>query len=179
MARPAPPAVVGVSDGVVTRLRPARPDERALLERWRREPAGEFDDLDDPADPLVRVEERDAGGGELVVTDGDDRLLGTVSWRQVAYGPNAASTAVNIGIALRPPAWGRGHGGRAQRMLAEYLFAQLPVHRVEASTDVDHVAEQRALERAGFAREGVLRGAQWRRGTWHDLVSYARLRSDG
>ncbi|MDP9496604.1 MAG: GNAT family N-acetyltransferase [Actinomycetota bacterium] len=169
----------GAGDGVVTRLRAARPDERELLERWRREPASEFDDLADPADVPVHVEERDAGGGELVVTDGADRPLGTVSWRQVAYGPNAASTAVNIGIALRPRAWARGHGSRAQRMLAEYLFAQLPVHRVEASTDVDHVAEQRALERAGFVREGVLRGAQWRRGTWHDLVSYARLRSDG
>lgn len=168
-----------MSDGVVTRLRPARSDERALLERWRREPASEFADLADAADRPVQAEGRDAGGGELVVTDGDDRPLGTVGWRQVAHGPNAASTAVNIGIALRPEAWGRGHGTRAQRMLAEYLFAQLPVHRVEASTDVAHVAEQRALERAGFVREGVLRGAQWRRGTWHDLVSYARLRSDG
>jgi RimJ/RimL family protein N-acetyltransferase len=52
------------------------------------------------------------------------------------------------------------------------------VHRVQASTDVLNVAEQRALERAGFQREGVLRGAQWRRGAFHDLVSYARLRTD-
>ena len=36
----------------------------------------------------------------------------------------------------------------------------------------------RALEKAGFTREGVLRGAQFRRGEWHDLVSYARLRND-
>ena len=42
-----------------------------------------------------------------------------------------------------------------------------------------NVVEQRALEGAGFSREGVLRGAQWRRGEWHDLVSYARLRTDG
>ncbi|MCW2707301.1 MAG: hypothetical protein JWM22_1143, partial [Frankiales bacterium] len=35
------------------------------------------------------------------------------------------------------------------------------------------------LERAGFQREGVLRGAQWRQGGWHDLVSFARLRDDG
>ena len=36
----------------------------------------------------------------------------------------------------------------------------------------------RALERAGYHREGVLRGAQWRAGAWHDLVLYARLRGD-
>ena len=44
--------------------------------------------------------------------------------------------------------------------------------------DVENVAEQRALERAGFTREGVLRGAQHRRGRWRDLVLYARLRDD-
>jgi RimJ/RimL family protein N-acetyltransferase len=63
-------------------------------------------------------------------------------------------------------------------MVAEYLFRTFPVHRVQASTDVGNTAEQRALERAGFLREGVIRGAQWRLGSWRDLVSYARLRDD-
>ena len=67
---------------------------------------------------------------------------------------------------------------RAQRLLAEHLLATTPSHRVEASTDVENVAEQRALERAGFVREGILRGAQFRDGTWHDLVLFSLLRSD-
>ena len=94
------------------------------------------------------------------------------------YGPNLGSQALDIGISLRPFAQGRGHGSRAQRMLARYLFATTPVFRVQASTDVRNVPEQKALERAGFHREGVLRGAQWREGVWNDLVSYARLRED-
>ena len=53
------------------------------------------------------------------------------------------------------------------------------MHRVEASTDVTNLAEQRALEKAGFTREGVLRGAQHRAdGVHHDLVGYAILRTD-
>jgi RimJ/RimL family protein N-acetyltransferase len=63
-------------------------------------------------------------------------------------------------------------------MLAEYLFRTFPVHRLQASTDVTNVPEQKALERAGFVREGIYRGAQWRQGEWHDLVSYSRLRTD-
>jgi RimJ/RimL family protein N-acetyltransferase len=114
-----------------------------------------------------------------VGTDPDDQPIGTVSWHPVLYGPNLGSQALDIGISLRPWAQGRGHGSRAQRMLARYLFATTPVHRVQASTDVANVAEQKALARAGFLREGVLRGAQWRQGTWHDMVSYARLREDG
>ena len=102
-----------------------------------------------------------------------------MGWRPVVLGPNAGSQALEIGISLHASGRGRGHGTRAQRMLAEHLFRTTGVHRVQASTDVDNLAEQGALERAGFVREGVLRGAQWRLGAFHDLVSYARLRTDG
>ena len=44
--------------------------------------------------------------------------------------------------------------------------------------DVTNVAEQRALERAGYVREGVLRQAQARADGQHDLVSYSLLRTD-
>jgi RimJ/RimL family protein N-acetyltransferase len=70
-------------------------------------------------------------------------------------------------------------GAAAQRALAEHLFATTPYNRVEASTDVGNVAEQRALERAGFMREGILRGAQHRADDiHHDLVVYSMLRSE-
>ena len=176
------PAPTAVDMKALTRLRPPRPEEEDVLARWREEPASEYEDFRGGATPsrydgVAPVPP--SGLGRLVVTDGDDVLLGSVSWHEVTYGPNRGSTALNIGISLRPAARGAGHGSRAQRMLADYLFASFPVHRIEASTDVTNVPEQRALERAGFARECVLRGAQWRSGTWRDLVQYARLRSDG
>ena len=180
----APPgAVVSATpmSTVVTRLRPALPEEAEVLARWRAEPASEFEDLGGGLAPQRRdrpLEELPPGAGSLVVTDGEGGLLGSVGWHAVAYGPNQGSTALSIGISLRPHARGLGHGTRAQRMLAEYLLAGFPVHRIEATTDVDNVVEQRALAAAGFIREGVLRGAQWRRGAWHDLVSYSRLRDD-
>ena len=49
------------------------------------------------------------------------------------------------------------------------------VHRVQASTDVANIAEQRSLERAGFVREGVARGSQVRADGRHDLVLYSCL----
>jgi RimJ/RimL family protein N-acetyltransferase len=165
---------------VVTRLRPVRDDEADLLAQWRADVQTEYEEwgAEPPGMPSDATYPKPPGMGELMVTDGHDLPIGTVSWHQVVYGPRAGSVALDIGIALRPSARGHGHGARAQRMLAEYLFRTFPVHRVQASTDVLNVPEQRALERAGFVREGVLRGAQWRAGDWHDLVSYARLRSD-
>ena len=37
---------------------------------------------------------------------------------------------------------------------------------------------RRALEKIGFAREGVMRGIGWRDGAWRDGVTYSLLRTD-
>ena len=101
-----------------------------------------------------------------------------MSWHQEAYGPTVGSFAWNIGIGLAETCRGHGVGSVAQRLVAEWLFASTPLDRVEASTDVDNVAERRSLEKAGFTLEGVLRGAQARADGVHDLVGYSLLRSD-
>lgn len=165
---------------VVTRLRPARPDEAELVGTWHDDPQTEYEDWGPPPAGIAASESfpKPHGMGELVVTDGDDLPVGTLGWHQVLHGPSVGSIALDIGISLRPEHRGHGHGTRAQRMAAEYLFRTFPVHRVQASTDVENLAEQTALARAGFLREGLIRGAQWRAGAWHDLVSYARLRDD-
>ena len=122
---------------------------------------------------------RGAAIGRLVVVrNADDRPVGTVSWHEVHYGPNPESTAWNIGIDLVPEARGQGLGSEAQRLLARHLFATTTANRVEASTDVENAAEEGALARAGFTREGVLRGAQFRASRWHDLVVWSVLRGE-
>jgi RimJ/RimL family protein N-acetyltransferase len=117
-------------------------------------------------------------GGQLAVVNPGGTLLGNVSWRQVRTGPSVHSWCWNIGITLLPEQRGQGYGAAAQRALAVYLFEQTPAMRVEADTDVENTAEQRALEKAGFTREGVMRQAQWRGGRWHDMVMYAVLRGE-
>ncbi len=110
--------------------------------------------------------------------DEQGRLAGYVSWHYVRRGPNSASRCPMIGIGLLPAARGRGIGRAAQRALAELFFTHTAVNRVEAHTDVDNIAEQRALEAAGFTREGLIRGAQWRDGAYRDGYLYAIVRSD-
>lgn len=118
-----------------------------------------------------------ADRGRLVV-DHDGAYAGRVSWWKSSWGPPATSWCWQFGILLPPDRRGRGIGTRAQQALADYLFAHTTANRIEAVTDVANVAEQRALEKAGFNREGVVRGAQWRGGKWHDQLLYSRLRSD-
>ena len=113
--------------------------------------------------------------GLLVVTR-DEQQLGIVNWRKQQT--TTAAYCWEIGIALLPQARGHGYGTLAQRLLVRYLFAHTTVHRIFATTETGNVAERRALEKAGFTREGVLRGVGWRNGAWRDGVIYSILRTD-
>ena len=116
--------------------------------------------------------------GTLAVENPEGTLVGSVSWFTVQHGPSSACRAQNIGISLFPAHRKRGYGSAAQRALAEYLFATTLTERIEAETDMENTAEQRALERAGFTREGVLRHTQFRAGRWRDNVIYSVLRTE-
>ncbi len=155
------------------RLRTVRAsDGPVLADLDRPENAGPFNTFE------VDERRRPPTGLNRMIVEADGAVVGMVSWHIVAYGPNRRSEARNIGITIHPEHRRRGFGSAAQRMLAEHLFETTDVHRVEASTDVRNIAEQRALEAAGFQREGVARGAQHREGRWNDLVVYSLLRSD-
>jgi aminoglycoside 6'-N-acetyltransferase len=117
-------------------------------------------------------------GTLAVVVHADNQVAGDVSYHRVRYGPVGGGFAYNIGITLSPEYRGKGYGVEAQQLLAEYLLAVHPIARIEATTDITNLAEQRALEKAGFTREGVLRKAQWRNGDWHDMVQYSKLRGE-
>ncbi|MFI5282411.1 MAG: GNAT family N-acetyltransferase [Candidatus Dormibacterales bacterium] len=171
--------------GDAVRLRAVTLGDVDLLALWASSPElrGEFNDFGVPPRPVTADMITNGGligdhGGSLMVERiAGSTPIGNVSWRLVRYGPNPESIVWNIGISLVPEARGLGFGSEAQRLLADYLFATTSVHRIEASTDVANLAEQRALERAGFSRDGVLRGAQYRAGAWHDLVVYSAIRT--
>ena len=112
----------------------------------------------------------------LAVTLADGSLAGIVVWSWV--GTSGPKGCVQVGVLLFPEHRGKGVGTSAQRLLADYSFSVTVANRLETTTEVDNVAEQRALENAGFVREGVLRGRGFVRGQWRDAVMYSRLRDD-
>jgi len=174
-----------MTEAAVT-LRPVGAEDLELLGQWRNDPAheSEFGDFLAMARrrhaylqqwELDGLLDEDQG---LLLICAAGRPVGTLQWHPVHYGPNRGSQALNIGIALAPDARGHGIGTSAQRQVCTWLFRHTLTHRIEASTDVANLAEQKSLTRAGFTREGILRGAQFRGGQWHDMVQFSRLRSD-
>jgi RimJ/RimL family protein N-acetyltransferase len=171
-------------EGSLVRLRDVTLADAELVD-WMNDQkdTGGFNDfglpsLPTPRDALVRGPLRNDHNGSLIVETLSGNPVGTVQWRAVHYGPPDSSRAWNIGIELVPRARGHGYGTEAQRLLAVWLFRATNANRVEAQTDVENLPEQRSLEKAGFTREGITRGCQFRAGAFHDLVVYSRLRSD-
>jgi len=163
-------------------LRPAAEDDLAFLDRFLtdHEDASRFQWFGwwDPGRWRREWAENgllgDDRGTLLVVRD--DEVLGFVGFRKVWS--SRTSSFWNMGIALAPEARGKGVGTEAQRQLVRYLFAHTVAERVEADTEVENVAEQRALEKAGFTREGVMRSVVFRDGRWRDGVRYSILRNE-
>jgi [ribosomal protein S5]-alanine N-acetyltransferase len=163
-------------------LRAFTEDDLGFLERLDADPEalGPFEWVGF-RDPRARRRrwERDGWVGEdataVAVALADGTVAGIASWRaQDRGGPQGG--CYEIGLALLPEHRGRGLGTAAQRLLVDHLFGTTIANRLEATTDAGNVAEQKALERVGFTREGVLRGAVFRDGAWRDLVLYGLLR---
>jgi [ribosomal protein S5]-alanine N-acetyltransferase len=166
------------------KLRAFREEDLGFLDRLDTDPAAlgafEWFGFRDARTRRRRWEQDGFVGAEstalaVVLTDGT--LIGIGSWKPAHRG-GSPGVCFEIGLALLPEYRGQGLGTAAQRLLVAYLFRFTTAHRLEAGTDADNVAEQKALERIGFVREGVLRQVVFRDGAWRDCVIYALLRDD-
>jgi RimJ/RimL family protein N-acetyltransferase len=125
---------------------------------------------------LSRAEEqwRSGSGAPFVIADaGDDRPLGLLNL-QVGEEQEVAGIAVSV----FPEARGRGIASRAMRLGAIWGLRELRLQRVFAEAAADNTASIRAIEKAGFQREGVLRAHCKTHGQRHDCVMFSLLPGD-
>lgn len=81
-----------------------------------------------------------------------------------------------IGIIMRREATGRGLASKAVQLVVEHGFCVLGLHRIAADIDPDNTSSLSLFLRAGFQREGLLRG-NWKTHLGiRDSVIMAKLR---
>jgi ribosomal-protein-alanine N-acetyltransferase len=168
---------------LTVRLRPMTEDDLDLLRRFAVEPGLVGLDWGGFRDPGASAR-RFAADGYLGWDDGllmldvgtEPGPAGLVTYSSGTY--SGQGKYWEIGIVLLPEWRGRGIGWRAQALLCDYLFRHTPAQRIQAATHPENAAEQRALEKAGFTFEGVIRSAEFRAGEWRDGRMYSRLRDD-
>ena len=170
--------------GERVRLRPVRDNDWPTIEAWAEDRAGLWGPHQRfQMDHLPRLREAYARTGLLsresalllIEPVGDSGAIGFVRYTLRAFPDEDCPYRRGRGR-VAPDARGRGYATEAIALLVGYVFDGYPVERVAATTDVENLPAQHALERLGFQREGVLRKASFRDGRWVDLAVYAVLR---
>lgn len=132
-----------------------------------------------PADDGVGVEayfEECRTDGEMLVLVIADRVSDAYLGEVVAVlGEHRVG---ELGCGVAPAARGRGVATEALCLLADWAIGTLGLGRLQVFVAPQNVAGLRLSERAGFRREGVLRGYWEADGTRLDAVVLSRLPSD-
>ena len=113
-------------------------------------------------------------GAPFVIVDPDDgRPLGLLN---VQFGDD--DEVASLAVSVFPEARGRGVASRALRLGALWGIRELGLARVVAEAAADNHASIRAIEKAGFQREGTLRSHCKTHGERHDCVMFSLVPSD-
>jgi RimJ/RimL family protein N-acetyltransferase len=112
----------------------------------------------------------DAGRSVHLAIEVDGQAAGGIG---AIAGQGVARATAMFGYWLGEPYWGRGIATAAAMAFADYLQRERLFARLEAPVFEWNPASMRVLEKAGFAREGVLRKSVTKDGQLIDSVLYA------
>jgi ribosomal-protein-alanine N-acetyltransferase len=85
---------------------------------------------------------------------------------------------MELGYNLAEPYWGKGIVVEAARAVLDFVFAELPVARVQARVIAGNAASARVAVKVGMNYEGTLRSLLVHRGRRVDVEMYAMLRGE-
>ena len=104
--------------------------------------------------------------------DVDDGAIGGIS---LHVGTDIERLGAELGYWIGEEYWGRGIVTSAIQLVTAYAFAELGLVRVFAVPFCENVASCRALEKAGYVREGMLRRSAIKDGRILDQYMYAAV----
>lgn len=109
-----------------------------------------------------------------VVPAGSDVAIGILQVRSLETDFRAAEW----GAAIGSPFWGTGLFVSGARLLLDFLFDDVQVHRLEGRAAVQNGRANGAVRKLGAVPEGVLRRGLWCRGQYFDQLMWSILAED-
>lgn len=110
---------------------------------------------------------------QMIICDlATDEPVGSVYIRDIDRQHNKAEYGIFIG---EPSARGRGLGTAAAKLMLRYCFEEEGLHRVYLRALTGNEQAIRSYEKAGFQREGILRGDVKIDGKYVDIVWMAAV----
>ena len=149
-----------------------------LVAWWRNPEVARFNDRVQPR-PDASVEEmfrnwssnESSAGAAFCIETLDEDLVGHVA----LWGAEVRNRCATFAIVIGPEHQSKGLGTEATRLMRNYGFNELGLHRIELQVNADNTRGIAAYERAGFAQEGLLKSKLFYAGGFHDQVIMAAL----
>jgi RimJ/RimL family protein N-acetyltransferase len=175
----------GYGDSVLrggrVRLRGLREDDLPTLARWEMDPGRQATSSNwvvPPSEAAAKerlakwcANEQDDLGFAIETLDDPPVLVGNIG----LWGARPKDRQATIGIGLGREHTGCGYGTDAMRVIVDYAFREMGLHRIQLEVSSFNQAGFRAYEKAGFVEEGRHRQAVWHDGHWYDEVMMSIL----
>ena len=168
--------------GRLVRLEPAGPEHLDGL--WPLYSGGEDSGFMDPVAALTREQTRVGLTRAQERQDRADwavvRLVdGAVVGEAVLMDLDEDNASMTYRVALVGPAvFGRGYGTETTRLVRDFAFEALGLHRLSLEVNSFNAPAIAVYEKVGFVREGVRRQAVLRDGIWSDVHDMALITGD-
>jgi RimJ/RimL family protein N-acetyltransferase len=114
-----------------------------------------------------KVQQEESRVWLIIALREDDRPIGECGLLRLFPAWRTTDLSIILG---EKDAWGRGYGSEAIRLLLDYAFGALNLHRVAIGVVGFNERALRFYEKVGFRREGVQRAGYFYDHAYHDFV---------
>jgi len=107
-----------------------------------------------------------------IISRENDQHIGNIGLHQINWVDRHARLSIIIG---ERAAQSKGYGTEAVRLLVDYAFVKLNLHRIGLGVHEDNLGAIRAYQKVGFVEEGRFRDHALRGGRYRDTVCMSIL----
>jgi ribosomal-protein-alanine N-acetyltransferase len=102
-----------------------------------------------------------------------NKLIGKVRLSNIVYG---VFRSAFLGYSIDKDEQGKGYMKEAVKLITDYAFDDMELHRIEASTLVDNLKSQKVLIGCGFSELGINKSYLFINGVWRDHITFYKLK---
>ena len=103
------------------------------------------------------------------------RPIGSIGFNQINWVSRNANIFINIG---EPEFWGKGIAGEASKLMINYGFTELNLHKIYAGVFTPNKRSLRVFQKLGFEKEAILKEEMYIDGQYHDIHKFALFKRD-
>lgn len=105
----------------------------------------------------------------------DNKIIGKIRISNIVYG---VFRNAFIGYSMDEKEQGKGYMKEAVKLVLQYAFSELELHRIEATAMVENTKSQRVLRSCGFKELGISEKYLFINGEWKDHVVFYNVNSE-